>query len=87
MKKLLTIALLLLATSVSAETVTWKQFLMEGNATKVGAVYAATCKACMGGDYVSHTTGIWQCDNTPDGQGKACASKIIQALAGRYNGE
>ena len=74
------------AVNVQAETVTWKQFLMQGNATKVGAVYAATCNACMGGDYVSHSVGYWQCDNTPDGQGRACASAIVKAIMGKFEG-
>ena len=87
MKQIILAVLLTASMGAYADTTTWKQFLMEGNATKVGAVYAATCSACMGGDYVSYTTGNWQCVNTPEGQGKACASKLLQALAGKYTGE
>jgi len=87
MKSILLALLLTASMGAYAETTTWGEAYLQGETTKVGAVYAAICNACMGGDYISQSTGSWQCVAVPEGQGRECASKLVEAMLGNYEGK
>ena len=84
MKSLIATVLLMIATNANAQN--WITF---PHKTKAGAVYAAVCKACIGGSYNNDNSGYWACTDAPEGANRACLESIIDALQnrGEYGGQ
>ena len=86
--KLLTIALLVLSVNIQAQD--WKELYKDGDATKVGAIYAATCNVCNTHGRFNNDNGLWVCTNdslTPSPIYRDCKAAIVAAIKGKYTGE
>ena len=87
MKKVILIALLLVVTSVQATD--WSDTPLKER-TKLGAVWAASCVYCVDMGRYNNDQGLWQCTNdSPNpstGVRNQCMKKIVEALAGRFEG-
>jgi len=83
MKKLLIIALLMMSTTIHAQS--WKELHNDGNSTYLGGYWASVSNICLGAKY-TNDSGTWKSGEKTHEYKEGCASALWMAFTGQYEG-